>query len=257
MRQRTIEVDEQGLYELLYNQASDEPEFDTELAWLRYAAEEAANTAEEMMAKMGVYLNAVPFNDRGLPDPHPDFGPKRITVEIFFEPTAVNHPGDGSGEIPNWFHYWGQRSAGRGFDPFYRQEIPPCISSEEVLLGRYESDDNKVYLAEALARSTCPARPGAPGSTGIDCYAEIVRHETTHQREQQYWWRVEKNGIDLEPHSCFLGGMNLTAAANFHAAVDSDLDGGFAASGLGPTPAPLRTRVGSWPDSGQPRPGDR
>lgn len=49
VKQRTIEVDEQGLYELLYSQAMDEPEFDTELAWLRYAADKLFSIPPEQL----------------------------------------------------------------------------------------------------------------------------------------------------------------------------------------------------------------
>ncbi len=173
----------------------------------------------------------------GLPERNEDFGRKVITVkaggqtdtlsvEVFFDPASKNHPGDGTGQTPNWFYYRGKTSAGKGFTDFYMEEIPPCIDSEDVLLGRYVYDDDKVYLAGALVRSRCPARSAdEAGSTGIACYAAILRHETTHQREQMYWWPVEKNHLKFEPHACSWGGTNLTAAANFYAEVDSDLDG--------------------------------
>ncbi|HSG50140.1 MAG TPA: hypothetical protein VLA43_20105 [Longimicrobiales bacterium] len=39
VRQRTIEVDEQGLFDVLYDENVEEPDFDSEEAWLRYTAD--------------------------------------------------------------------------------------------------------------------------------------------------------------------------------------------------------------------------
>ena len=61
----------------------------------------------------------VTFTYTGLPSSNSGFGEKTLTleysntgikdtktIEIFFEPTATNHPGAGSGTTPNWFYYW-------------------------------------------------------------------------------------------------------------------------------------------------------
>ncbi|MFQ5639980.1 MAG: ankyrin repeat domain-containing protein [bacterium] len=140
----------------------------------------------------------IKFED--LPGKNSDFGKKKITaracgksdsvtVEVFFSPEVKNHPGEGSGETSNWFYYWGQTRAGKGFNPDY---IPEKIASDgSKAVGQYDYTEDKVFLTDKIMQTSCAPRVQALGgkeSKGIDCFAETVRHETQHQKERWEWW---------------------------------------------------------------------
>ncbi len=54
VKQRTIEVDENGLYDLLYGEADEEPEFESEEEWLRYSLDKLAAIPVERLASGNV-----------------------------------------------------------------------------------------------------------------------------------------------------------------------------------------------------------
>jgi len=144
--------------------------------------------------------NAAIFTFRGLPERTEDFGDKVITVEVggrkdtlsvqlFFMPEALNHPGKEG--TPNWFYYWGQTLAGMGVPlkhvPVLFSETVPGDSAQ----GQYVFSEDQIYLADRAFEKSCAARPAAYGGgemQGIDCFAELVRHEYQHLLERHEWW---------------------------------------------------------------------
>ncbi len=146
--------------------------------------------------------NAVRIRYEGLPSGNDAFGRKRITatacgksasvtVEVFFPPKAINHPGKGSGETPNWFYYWGQTKAGDGFSPEY-MEKHPCGTHA---VGTYWFDRDKIALYPATFTGVCFKRTDGSQAKGIDCYAETLIHESIHQQELKYWWNNIPTGM--------------------------------------------------------------
>ncbi|MDQ7010256.1 MAG: ankyrin repeat domain-containing protein [Mariprofundaceae bacterium] len=186
----------------------------------------------------------------GLPPRNDAFGEKRImasacgksdsvTVEVFFPPKAKNHPGKGNGETPNWFYYWGQTSAGKGFSPVYK-ESEACGSKA---VGAYSFDGNKIYLFSGLYDGVCFERDDGKVAKGIDCYGETLIHESIHQQELGYWWNNVPNADPglmnyfvhnwnfiltdgPKPSSCTTGVWELLERRfrNWIASVDSDGD---------------------------------
>jgi len=144
--------------------------------------------------------NGVTFTYYGLPDRNEDFGPTRITVraggrqdtlsvEIFFDPTSVNHPGRDS--APNWFHYWGQTLAGGGQTVKYTPERISETEEGVSVQGQYDYAEDIVYLTDRAFGSSCAPRTPSYGggeSKGIDCFAELVRHESQHKKDRHAWW---------------------------------------------------------------------
>ncbi|MDT8366525.1 MAG: hypothetical protein RRA15_08525, partial [bacterium] len=144
--------------------------------------------------------NAVKISFEGLPGNTSQLGKKRITasacgksdsvvVQLFFPPDALNHPGAGSGTIPNWFFYWKQTKAGKGYKPAY---TPVKIATDgSKAIGQYDYAADKVFLTDRIMQKSCAPRVKALGgkeSKGIDCFAETARHETRHQKERWEWW---------------------------------------------------------------------
>ncbi len=140
------------------------------------------------------------FTYRGLPDRNDDFGPTVIKVSaggktdtasvvVFFTPVAFNH--GGSGSLPNWMYYWDQTRAGSGETPSYTPErISETVEGERVQ-GQYDYAEDVVYLTDRAYGSSCARRNAAYGggsSKGIDCFAELVRHEGQHKKERHQWW---------------------------------------------------------------------
>lgn len=151
----------------------------------------------------------------GLPRDNKEFGEKKITasvagksdpitIEVFFPPDAKNHPGKGRGETPNWFYYWMQTKAGKGYSPRYKP-VSDCGSG---ILGNYFYDEDAIYLYDNVYNNSCRSRPGAAKSTtGLDCFGETLRHETVHKEELRYWWDSVITSIGtfkLPPPGCGL-----------------------------------------------------
>lgn len=110
-------------------------------------------------------------------------------VEVFFPPKKKNHTGKGSGEATNWFYYWSQNRASRGFSPEYAAVKIATNGTKAV--GQYDYTADKVFVTDKIMQTSCAPRVQALGgkeSTGIDCFTETVRHETHHQKERWEWW---------------------------------------------------------------------
>lgn len=135
----------------------------------------------------------------GLPENNDDFGEKTltasvdgaadsITLKVFFPPVAKNHPGEGEGETPNWFYYWGQTKAGEGGGFFYQEKPPPYKECTATAVGRYSYREDKIYLHDSVYGTECMNRYDNKTAKGLDCFGETIRHEKVHQRELKYWW---------------------------------------------------------------------
>ncbi|MDW7774540.1 MAG: ankyrin repeat domain-containing protein [Desulfobulbaceae bacterium] len=180
---------------------------------------------------------------RGLPQYNSDFGKKKITaracgksdsveIEVFFTPTALNHPQVTGpppyGGSPNWFYYWAQTSAGKG-GGFYYEEVPTCTPSG---VGRYIFREDKIYLYPALYNAECMKRDDGQVADGIDCFGETIRHEKVHQRELKYWWnnipgKGNFPGIrPNKPSECddSLPVMTYHGTRNMFTGIDTDVD---------------------------------
>lgn len=150
---------------------------------------------------------------KGLPENNDDFGPLQISARVlgagenrelltFFNGTAKNHPGGGAGETPNWFYYWGQTQANGEIEAHYVPSMPDCGGG--IPAARYVFDEDRIYLSDKVVNVYCVRRNGveAQGSEGIDCYAELIRHENHHRVELHSWWPVKYGLVTLNPPSC-------------------------------------------------------
>ena len=142
----------------------------------------------------------------GLPRGNDDFGEKKltaripgdsddITIKVYFSPKARNHPGEGAGETPNWFHYWRETAAVQGRKDIleYSGKLAPVNRPGDSVLGRHDKDDDRLHLSDLIASSrNCTRRKegghGTENARGIDCFAEVIRHENTHRGEWHRWW---------------------------------------------------------------------
>ncbi len=145
---------------------------------------------------------------RGLPPSNGDFGTftirakgnvagtDSVRVKLFYDPAARNHPGHGNplyAGTPNWFYYWSQTRAGKPVNYRYKPVLRKCDKEGRPVQGRYVHNKDTLYISDAVFNGPCARRRGGvpdagKQSMGIDCFAEIVRHENVHRREYQSWW---------------------------------------------------------------------
>lgn len=112
-------------------------------------------------------------------------------VRVFFHPEAKNHPGNGAGETPNWFYYWMQTGAAEGLAALYSKVITSPLAGDSKPQGQYNYAEDAIYLSDAIYSGRCfprSAKFGGGKSGGIDCMAEILRHENQHKLERWEWW---------------------------------------------------------------------
>lgn len=137
----------------------------------------------------------------GLPEDNSGFGHHILTaqvkgkaldwvaIEVFFQPKATNHPGEGSGKTPNWFYYWGQTSA-MTRDKNYIVYVPELKSDEGYsAVGRYQQWSDTLALTNLVLTGSCKRPAGGPTSKGIDCFGETIMHEWQHREEELSWFR--------------------------------------------------------------------
>jgi hypothetical protein len=129
---------------------------------------------------------------KGLPLNNSDFGLKTARVkhgssnaqearfEVFFPQKGVNHPGEGSGRVPNWFFYWkdGQVCG-----------IPHTAKYDHNLDGFGKNVGKTIWLGKdapshngmlTFSSNYDTITVGGQGK-GIQCVAETVAHELHHQ----------------------------------------------------------------------------
>ncbi|MFC1791346.1 ankyrin repeat domain-containing protein, partial [Gemmatimonadota bacterium] len=153
----------------------------------------------EVSARQQGAGESVEFRFTGLPRESEAFGPKviraevdgvsvEVVVEVFFDPTAWNNPGEGA--LPNWFHYWGQTRAGGGQTVHYSPERRSRTTGG-FAQAQYDYTKDRVYLTDITYSKSCAPRTsdfGGGSSKGIDCFAELVRHENQHKVDRHAWW---------------------------------------------------------------------
>jgi hypothetical protein len=137
----------------------------------------------------------------GLPDNSADFGLKiarlkysgynagEAKFEVFFPRDAKNHPGDGTGNDPNWFFYWRQILAQN-----YNLKHESFAAGDPSLWARVPAMINWPYLElldKTLIMIHDPVVDGGnpyngPGYlSGIDSFAATVIHEAVHVNQIQ------------------------------------------------------------------------
>lgn len=156
----------------------------------------------------------------GLPPHNTDFGPRRLTasvggardsvgVEVFYDPTARNHPAvPGRQEgTPNWYYYWSQTGAGKGVRHRYiperrSKQVDPATGGGYPTLGQFSREEDLVYVTDLLFETrTCTQREKAgkgPNAWGIDCFAELLIHENQHLVDWKRWWPEGGRGNFVE-----------------------------------------------------------
>jgi hypothetical protein len=176
------------------------PEYADEVEW---EASDIGRTKATVSPARG---QIVKITYEGLPERNNRFGNKTITakvrgksakvrIQVFFNATAKNHPGEDAGSSPNWFHYWKQTEAAQGHEDLlgYTREFRGSNNDPDLNpIGRYILPRDRLYLTDLVESSPgCTDRStstGGPNATGIDCFAEIVAHEWQHRDEEMEWW---------------------------------------------------------------------
>jgi ankyrin repeat protein len=173
---------------------------DIDPATIEWSMDKIGNSKMTVQPERG---DTVTIRFEGMPDWNNQFGEKTITatgggqsdsvtVKVFFDPQAKNSPRAGAGDAPNWFYYWGQTSAGRGFDPVYDPARKSCTG--KPIVGQYDYKTDRLYLTDGIYSNVCAARVDGKHAEKYDCYAETLRHESVHGRELRAWWG---EGADL------------------------------------------------------------
>lgn len=178
----------------------------SELEWNLDAMGAPTSLSAEPSTKKGDHVT---FKYAGLPSSNTDFGEKTLTATVggncacerhetiraFFDPENNNHPGD---ESPNWFYYWKQT-------PGAPAAARPLLTFQETIslddnpsarsIARYLHQSEKIVLAAALFTEGCRHevdrdihQPTGRQATGIDCFAETIRHEMQHRADAISWW---------------------------------------------------------------------
>lgn len=174
----------------------------------------------------------------GLPKLNSAFGEKTVTARVekgacacerearirtFFPLAAVNHPpGDGGTgadmtRAPNWYYYWMQTGARQGWGPSSFRHVPviPAENPGDLVLARVLQDDELILLSDLIAAAgqPCTRRSAGtggaqPNAAGIDCFAEVIRHEGRHLEEYRLWWKgnwdratIDDPDMDLIPNA--------------------------------------------------------
>lgn len=173
------------------------------------------------------YGIGVSYKADKMPSENKNFGKKNVKVEymgyecnctseneeiqIFYPRDAKNNPG--SENRPNWAYYWNKTKA-RTLNNFeVVEEIPDdktnialpglaCLgqileSSNAGVLARYDPFKGKIYIPENLPSRTCPSRPDGTVYEGIDCFAQVIRHEGRHKEQLTSWW-----GPNMANYNC-------------------------------------------------------
>ena len=215
----TFNGSEKGMFLILASAEVTPAEMEEQVEW---TLEGIGDAEIEISPEKGA---TVEIRVKGLPENNEDFGEKTLTaripgdsdettLKIFFWPTAMNHPGEGNGETPNWFHYWSQTSAAGGHSSNlrYKANLPAMNRPGDSVLARHERTDDFIYFsdlthsskvctrrAEAITPAGIPA-PSGENASGIDCFGELVLHEARHRFEWHKWWLDGTNQLTRFVH---------------------------------------------------------
>ena len=168
--------------------------------------------------------------------------PMSATIQVFFDKQAQNHPvltpqqqedmlpPGVQGNVPNWFYYWLQTSAGFGSVKYGNSSTLDWDSEDEEWYAQVGSDAADSY---AFPGNSYPVLD-YDGSTmlgwiywsvdGIDTFVICARHEACHVSDYQEWWptgyiATEDNDGDRIADNCE---SELNYSPNF---PDSNGDG--------------------------------
>jgi hypothetical protein len=119
--------------------------------------------------------------------PEVDCGSVRQRVEIFFNPTAKNHPGEGTGETPNWFYYWQQTAAG-DFNAVYDESLDTAGATRTPLYAGFliwwaPSNFKIGDFAYSTFRDLGYYPNGPQTWPGIDSFHFTCVHECKHLKD--------------------------------------------------------------------------
>jgi hypothetical protein len=128
-----------------------------------------------------------------LPERSADFGPKTARVycagvklieqvyEVFFPCDACNHPGEGSGQTPNWFYYWLQTVT-----PL--RDPPPRVIFFPSEFSFYELGTDRIHLGADIPTNRFPVYCATPQLVGIERFGWAYVHEAWHHKSWREWW---------------------------------------------------------------------
>ncbi|MBA2291467.1 MAG: hypothetical protein H0W15_03310 [Gemmatimonadales bacterium] len=216
-------------------------EISRELEWTL----EAMNSGTELTPGTGTGA-AVSLGYTNLPRDNGAFGPKEVTVRaksgqcnctrerkprVFFRALATNHPsaeGSEQEDAANFFYYWMKTAASKGINtPFYRyrNDLPSVNDTRggSRVAARFVPAEDRIYIAQPTLTDGCrgPAAAGTrttgPGNTGIDCFAENLRHEWQHRVDYRAWWPGGYPDVST--------GSAWDLVSNLPAALAADADG--------------------------------
>jgi hypothetical protein len=168
----------------------------------------------------------ITYRAEKLPENNSSFGKKRVKldyqeydcnctseeteIEIFYPRDAKNNP---DGTIPNWAYYWNKTSAKTN----YKFDVVPKIPDDKTIIAlpgfaclglvldsyntgvvaRYDPFKGKIWVPENLPVMNCPSRPDGTKYEGIDCFAQVIRHEGRHKDQLISWW-----GPNMANYNC-------------------------------------------------------
>ncbi len=133
----------------------------------------------------------------GLPRSYTDFGAKTVTmkafgtptiqpIEIFFSKYDTNHPGGNqplnpTERTPNWFYYWNQAV---GDSNAVYVTAGNLITAMVPAMQKWSPDmtytKTEIWVNNGCAEAWTGRLGRSPRVTGIDTFANIIRHEKEH-----------------------------------------------------------------------------
>lgn len=132
------------------------------------------------------------FGNKTLTLNHPAGCSANRVVQIFFngDDDAMNHPGSGSGSIPNWFYYWRQSSAKYNYPEPQYWVNPPAPMIDYYGFTVYETGAWRPRILRGGNDAYTVTDGPLAGTTlsGIDLYAFTSRHEARHANIMNVWY---------------------------------------------------------------------
>lgn len=203
---------------IFYNGEKQE---DPDAAYWRMEPEE--DYLEKENSQYGI---SVTYKAKRLPAANNSFGKKKIKLTYFGESCeceseeaefAIYYPRDAKNNpdynVPNWAYYWDKTKAKSGYEYVIVEKIPDdktvialpgfaCLgqvldSYNAGVLARYDPFRGLIYIPQNLPDLTCPSRPDGKAYSGIDCFAQVTRHEGRHKDQLTSWW-----GPNMANYNC-------------------------------------------------------
>jgi len=119
----------------------------------------------------------------------PHCSDKELSYEVFFRRDGEDHPAQKkhiADDSPNWYYYWSQTDAGKPEKHVWGGE-PPDVTDGDILgLVTFTNGSWETFIYEG-AQKKAPSYTWN-GASGIDYFANIVRHELQHLESNKNWW---------------------------------------------------------------------